>query len=196
MSALDLIELSKNYKNKKTEVLILIPGKKDVNFLMCLLSHKIIPSPTPQIKLNLEARNVQKTEIFIDFPGKNCSSSQSLPKFIEFRQKKCQNFHYLLTYPPNSVKNIGRPQRSSIVHDCWRQLSIRQKTFSHFISRQCASRWLWGLLISFLVGSILKRYGKFHFDFFVKCVQSNQISSFQSLYLCLTVQFFHTVLGW
>jgi hypothetical protein len=75
MSALDLIELSKNYKNKKTEVLILIPGKKDVNFLMCLLSHKIIPSPTPQIKLNLEARNVQKTEIFIDFPGKNCSSS-------------------------------------------------------------------------------------------------------------------------
>jgi hypothetical protein len=30
----------------------------------------------------------------------------------------------------------------------------------------------------FLVGSILKRCGKFHFDFFVEYVQSNQISSF------------------
>jgi hypothetical protein len=106
-------------------------------------------------------------------------------------------FLYIHTYPPDSVRNIGRPQRASIVHGCWLELVVRQKTFSHILSRQCASRWLWGiLLISFPVGSILKRCGKFHFHFFVECVQSNHISSFLSLHLYLTVQFFPTALGW
>jgi hypothetical protein len=42
-----------------------------------------------------------------------------------------------------------------------------------------ASRWISGVpVISFLVGSILKRCGRLHFHFFVECVQSNQISSF------------------
>ncbi len=57
---------------------------------------------------------------------------------------------YIHTYPPDSVRNIGRPQRASIVHGCWLELVVRQKTFSHILSRQCAYRWLWGiLLISF-----------------------------------------------
>ncbi len=104
---------------------------------------------------------------------------------------------YLLTYPPNSFRNIGRPQRSSIEHGCWHQLSIRQKISSHFLSRQCASRWLWDIQVFvFLACSILMRCGKFRFDFSVECVLSNQIFSFLSLHLCLTVQFFPTALGW
>jgi hypothetical protein len=54
---------------------------------------------------------------------------------------------YIHTYPPDSVRNIGRPQRASIVHGCWLELVVRQKTFSHILSRQCASRWLWGILL-------------------------------------------------
>jgi hypothetical protein len=108
-----------------------------------------------------------------------------------------ESITYIHTYPPDSVRNIGRPQRASIVHGCWLELVVRQKTFSHILSRQRASRWLWGIpLISFPVGSILKRCGKFHFHFFVECVQSNHISSFLSLHLYLTVQFFPTALGW
>ncbi len=77
-------------------------------------------------------------------------------------QKKISDLPYIHTYPPDSVRNIGRPQRASIAHGCWLELVVRQKTFSHILSRQCASRWLWGiLLISFPVGSILKRCGKF-----------------------------------
>jgi hypothetical protein len=63
--------------------------------------------------------------------------------------------------------------------------------FSRIPPKQCASRWLWGVhVIFFLAGSILKRCGKFHFDFFVECVLSNHIFFALSLYIFLIAQFF------
>jgi hypothetical protein len=47
-------------------------------------------------------------------------------------------------------------------------------------------------VLCFLVGSILKRCDKFIFHLSVECVVSNQISSFLSLHLSLTIQFFST----
>ncbi len=35
---------------------------------------------------------------------------------FEFRYR----LYYLLTFPPNSIRNIGRPQSFSIEHGCWR----------------------------------------------------------------------------
>jgi hypothetical protein len=60
-------------------------------------------------------------------------------------QETSQN--YLLTFPPNSIRNIGRPQRISISHGCWYQLLIRQKTSSRFLSRQCASWYSWDVIL-------------------------------------------------
>jgi hypothetical protein len=91
---------------------------------------------------------VCKSDVMVDFVAKVGVLSPRL------------QIAYIHTYPQNSVRNIGRPQRASIEHGCWLELVVRQKTFSHILSRLCASRWLWGVLsISFPVGSILKRCG-------------------------------------
>ncbi len=87
--------------------------------------------------------------------------------------------------------SIGHPFSASIDGGFWLELVVRQMMFSHIPPKQCASRWLWGVhVIFFLAGSILIRYGKFLFDFFVECVLSNHIFFALFLHLFLTVQFF------
>jgi hypothetical protein len=91
--------------------------------------------------------------------------------------------------------SIGHQPSDSIGGGFWLEFVVRQMIFSHIPSKQCASRWLWGVhVIFFLAGSILIRCGKFRFDFFVECVLFNHICFALSLHLFLTVQFFHTAL--
>ncbi len=67
----------------------------------------------------------------------------------------------------------------------WRHLEVLQR-ISHTPPKQCAFRWLWGiLLICFLAGFILMHCGKFPFHFFVECVLSNHIFFVLSLHLFL-----------
>jgi hypothetical protein len=112
-----------------------------------------------------KSRFLEKSRKFVK---KRHPSGNIWPEFRSFGGGCCllddhEGFgqHWITYLSPNSIRNIGRPQRLSIEHGCWRQLSIRQKTSSHILSRQCASRWPWGIQVFFfLVGSILMRCGK------------------------------------
>ncbi len=80
---------------------------------------------------------------------------------------------------------------------CTYFIAILQWSIVHLSSASIdGGFWLKLVFRQMIFFRILIRCGKFHFDFFVECVQSNHIFFALSLHLFLTVQFFPTALRW
>jgi hypothetical protein len=112
------------------------------------------------------------------FAGGCCLFRSEMGSVLETKRSiflGIQRGSYLLYFIAILHWSIGHPSSASIDGGFWLELVVRQKASFRIPPKQCASRWLWGVLvIFFLAGSILIRCGKFHFDFFVECVLSNE----------------------
>jgi hypothetical protein len=78
-------------------------------------------------------------------PQQFAGFSVTLVKILKF-ETLCNFTHlckadwrYLLLLFRQIIRKIGHLRRISTEHGCWLELSIRQETFSHFLSRQCGS---------------------------------------------------------
>jgi hypothetical protein len=58
---------------------------------------------------------------------------------------------YLLYFIAILQWSIGHPSSASIDGGFWLELVVRQMMFSRIPPKQCASRWLWGVHVIFVI---------------------------------------------